>query len=74
MDHFDEIELEDCPCCGGVGSIEEEGVGACMSSAWTAAPIRRSSLTRMRPSGRTPPGSAAANWNLRKVISPGPGE
>ena len=23
MDHFDEIDLQDCPCCGSVGSIEE---------------------------------------------------
>ena len=48
MDYFDEIELQDCPCCGGVGSIEAE---------------RRDAARK-----------AAMNWNLRKVISPGPGE
>ena len=25
MDHFDEIDLQDCPCCGGVGNIEVGG-------------------------------------------------
>ena len=25
MDHFNEIDLQDCPCCGNVGTIEEEG-------------------------------------------------
>ena len=25
MVYFDEIDLADCPCCGSVGSIEEEG-------------------------------------------------
>ena len=25
MNSFDEIELQDCPCCHGAGLIEEEG-------------------------------------------------
>ena len=29
MDRFDGIDLADCPCCGNVGSIEEEG-GWCL--------------------------------------------
>ena len=29
MDRFDEINLQDCPYCGSVGSIEEEG-GWCL--------------------------------------------
>ena len=29
MDRFDEIDLQDCPCCGSTGSIEEEG-GWCL--------------------------------------------
>lgn len=74
MDHFDWIDLEDCPCCGGVGSIEEEG-GWCVyvqcldCGAHTAEFSYRNEAER-----RDAAQKVARNWNLRKVIPPGPGE
>lgn len=74
MDRFDEIDLQDCPCCGSVGSIEEEG-GWCLyiqcvyCGAHTAELSYKNEAERQDAARR-----AAVNWNLRKVIYPGPGE
>lgn len=74
MDYFDEIDLGDCPCCGGVGTIEEEG-GWCLyiqcgyCGAHTVELSYENEAERQEAARR-----AAENWNLRKVIYPGPGE
>lgn len=74
MDHFEEIDLQDCPSCGGVGSIEEEG-GWCVyvqcvdCGAHTAELSYKNEAERQDAARRV-----ARNWNLRKVIYPGPGE
>ncbi len=71
---FDSIYLEDCPCCGGVGSIEEEG-GWCVyvqcldCGAHTGAVSFEGQEELLIAAER-----AAMNWNARKVIAPGPGE
>ncbi len=74
MDHFAEIDLEDCPCCGGVGSIEEEG-GWCLYIQCVDCGARTAELSYQNEAERQEAARRAAmNWNLRKVISPGPGE
>lgn len=71
---FENIELEDCPCCGGVGCIEEEG-GWCLyvqcvdCGAYTAECAYKNETERQDAAQ-----SVARNWNMRKVICPGPGE
>lgn len=74
MDLFEDITLEDCPCCGGPGLIEEEG-GWCVyvqcldCGAHTSAISFQSEKDKHDAARR-----AADNWNMRKVIAPGPGE
>lgn len=74
MDPFDEIDLEDCPCCGGVGSMEEEG-GWCLYIQCLDCGARTAELSYKNEAERRDAAQKAAmNWNLRKVIAPGPGE
>lgn len=74
MDDFDEIDLSECPNCGGVGSIEEEG-GWCIyvqcldCGAHTAELSYKNETERQEAARRV-----ALNWNFRKVIRPTPGE
>lgn len=74
MDGFEEIYLEDCPCCGGVGCVEEEG-GWCVyvqcldCGAHTAEISYKNGIDKHEAARR-----AAATWNYRKVIKPQPGE
>lgn len=37
MNPFEEIELQDCPCCHGTGVIEEEG-GWCLYVQYSLYP------------------------------------
>lgn len=73
MDHFDEIDLLDCPNCGGVGAIEDEG-GWCVyvqcldCGAHTAELSYKNAAERLEAARL-----AAMNWNFRKVIRPTPG-
>ena len=74
MDHFDEIDLQDCPCCGSVGSIEEEG-GWCLYVQCVYCGARTAELSYKNEAERRDAAKRAAmNWNLRKVIRPDPGE
>ncbi len=74
MDSIQEIELQDCPLCGGAGSLEEEG-GWCVyvqcydCGCHTAALSYNTPEERLEMARRT-----AQTWNLGKVIYPGPGD
>ena len=74
MDRFEDIYLEDCPCCGGVGTIEEEGGWCvyvqCLDCGAHTSAIAFDREIEIDEAARR----AAANWNMRKVIAPGPGE
>ena len=74
MNPFEEIELQDCPLCGGGGILEEEG-GWCLyvqcldCGCHTAELSFRTEEERLEMARR-----AARGWNLGKVIYPGPGD
>ena len=74
MNPFDEIELQDCPYCQGTGVIEEEG-GWCLyvqcvdCGSHTAELSYNTEEERMDAARRV-----ARNWNIGKVIFPGPGD
>lgn len=74
MDYLEEIELLDCPLCGGPGELYEEGgwafsVQCCDCGAHTAHAIYRTPEERLDAAK-----SAATCWNRGKVVNPGPGE
>lgn len=74
MDLFEDIYLEDCPCCGGVGTFEEEG-GWCVYVQCPDCGAHTSEISYEDEAGMVEAAKrAAANWNMRKVIAPGPGE
>ena len=74
MDHFDDIDLQDCPCCGSVGCMEEEG-GWCLYVQCVYCGARTAELAyKNEVERRDAARKAAINWNLRKVIRPDPGE
>ena len=74
MDKFEEINILDCPFCGGVASLEDEG-GWCVyvqcldCGAHTAAVPYDNEDEHMEAAKK-----AAANWNFGKAHRPGPGE
>lgn len=74
MGPLDDVELQDCPCCRGVGCVEEEG-GWCVyvqcldCGAHTAHLAYRDEEERREAARRV-----ALNWNLGKVVYPGPGD
>ncbi len=74
MDGLENIYLEDCPCCGGVGSIEEEGGWCvyiqCLDCGAHTSAISYDGQTTLYEAAKL----AADNWNARKVHAPGPGE
>ncbi len=74
MDHFDDIDLADCPCCRGVGSIEEEGGWCvyvqCLDCGAHTAELSFKNEDERRQAARM----AAMNWNFGKVIRPDPGD
>ena len=74
MDHFDEIDLLDCPNCGGAGCIEEEGGWCvyvqCLDCGAHTAELSYKNEEERREAIRR----AAMTWNYRKVIRSDPGE
>ena len=74
MNQLEDIHLADCPCCGGVGSLEDEG-GWCVfvqcldCGAHTAEVPYKNGDERLEAAQLS-----ARNWNFGKVIRPGPGE
>ncbi len=74
MDLFEDIFLEDCPCCGGAGLIEEEG-GWCVYVQCLDCGAHTSAIGFEDDGDKHGAAQRAAdNWNMRKVIAPGPGE
>ena len=74
MAYFDHIDLADCPCCGNPGCIEEEG-GWCLYIQCGYCGARTAELAYDNEAQRQEAAQKAAqNWNLRRVIDPGPGE
>ena len=68
MDIRDELELQDCPYCGGAGLLEEEG-GWC----WYVTCMDCGALTAhfefSTPEGRREAAKKAAYvWNIGKVV------
>ncbi|MCI9165810.1 MAG: hypothetical protein HFF64_07405 [Oscillospiraceae bacterium] len=74
MEHFDDIELQDCPLCQGAGCLEEEGGWClyvqCLDCGCHTAELAYNSPEERREMARR----AARTWNLGKVIYPGPGD
>lgn len=72
--YFEEIELQDCPYCGGTGCFEEEG-GWCLyvqcldCSSHTAEFAFRNEEERAEMARQ-----AAHIWNIGKIIHPRPGD
>ena len=74
MELFDEIDLSDCPHCGGVGSLEEEGGWCvyvqCLDCGAHTAEVSYKNEAERHEAARL----AAKNWNFRKIIHLRPGE
>ena len=74
MNNINEISLQDCPICGGAGSLEEEN-GWCMyvscldCGCHTAEFEFRGEEERLDCARRV-----ADIWNMGKVVSGNPGE
>ena len=74
MDPIFDIELQDCPYCGGTGHFEEEG-GWCLyiqcpdCSSHTAEFAYKNGEERAEMARQ-----AARIWNIGKIIHPLPGE
>lgn len=74
MDIFHEIELEECPVCGGAGIVEEEN-GWCMYVSCLDCGSRTAELPYNTPEEREPTARRAASlWNMGKVIHTGVGD
>ena len=73
-DVMNEIELQDCPLCGGAGLLEEEGGWCvyvqCLDCGCHTAELSYGSAEERLDAARR----AARTWNLGKVIYPGPGD
>ena len=74
MDIFTEIELQDCPFCGGAGLLEEENhryfyVTCVDCGSQTAAFEYRTPDTREKAAR-----DAAHMWNIGKVLRSNPNE
>ena len=74
MDIFEELELQDCPYCGGVGLLEEENgwcwYAMCLDCGAQTAPIEIRCAKDRRDAARR----VANLWNVGKVIRPDNGE
>ena len=74
MDPLDELELLDCPNCGGTGCIEEEG-GWCVYVQCLDCGAHTAELSYKNEEERRQAAQAVARiWNFRKVIRPTPGD
>ena len=71
---MNEIELQDCPLCGGAGLLEEEG-GWCLYIQCLDCGCHTAELSFRTPEEQLDAARRAARTcNLVKDIYPGPGE
>ena len=74
MELYEEIELQECPICGGPAALEEENdwsfYGACLDCGAHTADIRYASGDTRRDAAQR----AAHLWNIGKVLSSNPGD
>lgn len=74
MESLHDIELQDCPYCGGVGCFEEEG-GWCLYIQCLDCSSRTAEFAYRTPEERAGMAQQAARlWNLGKVITPNTGD
>lgn len=74
MDIYEEIELQDCPICGGAGLLEEEN-GWCWYVMCMDCGAHTAEIEFFKPEDRREAAHQAAYiWNLGKVVRSDPGE
>ena len=74
MEIHQQVELIDCPCCGGAGLLEEEH-GWCFYVMCLDCGAQTASIDYNTPEERLQAAQKAAHlWNTCKVIRPHPGE
>ena len=74
MEIFENIDLLDCPICGGAGLIEEED-GWCIYVSCLDCGCRTAEVEYRSEGERTDAARRAADiWNMGKVVSGNPGE
>ena len=74
MDIYEQIELFDCPRCGGPGLLEEER-GWCWYVMCPDCGAQTTQFDYRKPEDREKAARDAAKiWNMGKVVSPDPGE
>ncbi len=68
MSIFEELELEDCPICGGSGLLEEEN-GWCWYVTCLDCGAQTAHFEYLRPEDSTEAARKAAYlWNVGKVV------
>ena len=74
MELYEEIELQECPICGGPAALEEDidwsFYVACLDCGAHTADIRYASGDTRRDAAQR----AAHLWNIGKVLSSNPGD
>lgn len=74
MELYEEIELQECPICGGPAALKEENdwsfYVACLDCGAHTADIRYASGDTRRDAAQR----AAHLWNIGKVLSSNPGD
>ena len=74
MELYEEIELQECPICGGPAALEEENdwsfYVACLDCGAHTADIRYASGDTRRDAAQR----AVHLWNIGKVLSSNPGD
>ena len=74
MDIFEELELQDCPYCGGVGLLEEEN-GWCWYAMCLDCGAQTASFEYKSPAEWTEAARKAAHmWNIGKILRSGVGD
>lgn len=74
MDVFENIELQDCPVCGGYGMMEEEA-DWCIYAVCSDCGCRTAEIEYSNDEEKLRAALIVSDlWNMGKVISHNPGE
>ena len=74
MDIYNDLEVFDCPRCGGAGLLEEEN-GWCWYVMRMECGAQTIQFEYRNAEGRRKAAEDAVRiWNMGKVVSPSPGE